>query len=84
MADDVMEPFRPLVDMKVYKILDQWKFNFELNLDKNTKPLMLEILAEKIFYNDKKYPLMVAIANFINSIRNVMEEKDKHIEVPTF
>lgn len=57
LADDLMEPFRPWVDLKVYQMI---KSNPELQVTKETKVLLLNLLSETVICEHQEMPLMVA------------------------
>ena len=56
LADDLMEPFRPWVDLKVYQMI---KSNPELQVNKETKVPLLNLLSETVSWEHQEMPLMV-------------------------
>lgn len=58
LADDIMEPFRPLVDEAVYTIMQHYEKQ-ELNTE--IKSILLETLTRTVYFKDEKSPLMVAL-----------------------
>ena len=57
LADDLMEPFRPWVDLKIYQMI---KSNPELQVNKETKVPLLNLLSETVICKHQEMPLMVA------------------------
>lgn len=60
LADDIMEPFRPFVDLTVYKMLNKYNDCSEL-----TSPMKMELLKTLTCdtqYNDMCRPLMVGLS----------------------
>lgn len=49
LADDLMEPLRPLVDRRVYELYEKGK----MELDKATKVSLLSILSENVLFEGK-------------------------------
>ena len=78
LVDDLIEPFRPLVDLRVYEIIE----NHMLDTNENTltptiKRLLLEILTLDIQFDNKKLPINVAIEYYTSSFRdNITEYKN--------
>ena len=56
LADDLMEPFRPWVDRIVYGI---FQANPKTIIDKETKRVLLELLAKEVLWEKRKIPFMV-------------------------
>lgn len=73
LANDLMEPFRPLVDNIVYHM----SLTTELELNKNTKKQLLSLLTTHIKINDQKCDFAYAIQLFIESYRTALELKDQ-------
>jgi CRISPR-associated protein Cas1 len=58
LADDIMEPYRPYVDMIVRQIIDETS-NIEI-LTKELKARLLQIPSMDVMIDDEKSPLMIA------------------------
>ena len=58
LADDLMEPLRPWVDLIVYDLAQ--KLGSNLAIDKQTKVPLLNLLSESVLWQQQKMPLMVA------------------------
>ena len=82
LADDIMEPYRPYVDIIVKEMYDNG-MNTE-NLGKNEKAALLEVLTCDVVINRKKRPLMIALAETTSSLAKCFEGDQKHITYPEF
>lgn len=61
LADDVMEPYRPYVDMVVKEILEDYHVNTLQELDKELKQRLLQIPVLDTTINGERSPLSVAM-----------------------
>ncbi len=68
-ASDLMEPFRPLIDFKIYTMKLE-----EFGTDEKHK--IIDILNKKIFINDKQHYLNYAIKIYAKSIFDALNEQD--------
>jgi CRISPR-associated protein Cas1 len=66
LADDIMEPFRPLVDAKVIEIINNYN---EEELTVPIKAELLKVLTQTVYFEDIKSPLMVALTKTSNSLQ---------------
>jgi len=68
LADDVMEPFRPLIDYKVFQFWSQG----ESNITPEIKKALLGVLSQDVFLAGEKRPLMNTLqflsANLLRSL----------------
>ena len=69
LASDLMEPFRPLIDRKVYSE------GFEL-FEKAEKHAMLEVLQQEVIVSGKREYLLNAIKIYTRSVFDAINEKD--------
>ena len=69
LADDAMEPLRPMVDLKAHMM---WKENPAVEVEKETKRTMLEILAMDLTFDGGKEPFMAAMAHYAASLRRAL------------
>lgn len=79
LADDIMEPFRPLVDAKVLYILNNYQ---EKELTTAIKTELLKVLTETVYFKDKKSPLMVALTTTTSSLQQCYTGKTRKIIYP--
>ena len=70
LADDFIEPFRPIVDFFVYKILQTDEENY---LTPNLKKELTNIVNEKIFYNNCEYKINVVIQFYVQNLLSFLE-----------
>lgn len=79
LADDIMEPFRPLVDEKVFEIIKQYE---EQDLNTKIKADLLQILTRTVYFEDEKSPLMVALQKTASSLQQCYTGERKKIKYP--
>lgn len=80
LADDLLEPLRPIVDIKVYEILKNCQTTPELT--KETKHLLLEILSSVCRIGNKELPFLVSLHYYAASIRKAICGEEKKVEFP--
>jgi CRISPR-associated protein Cas1 len=80
LADDLMEPLRPLVDIKVYEVSELLPITSELT--PQIKRALLEILSWNCTIGERKFPLMVALHQYAASVRKVLAGEQKDVEIP--
>jgi CRISPR-associated protein Cas1 len=80
LADDLMEPLRPIIDARVKYLAVQVDNARELQLDPTTKAELLKVLAEPVVFPSAtrpgtldKGPLMVGITRMVASFVRVLE-----------
>ena len=79
LADDIMEPFRPLVDEKVFEIIKQYE---EQDLNTKIKADLLQILTRTVYFEDEKSPLMVALQKTASSLQQCYTGERQKIKYP--
>lgn len=79
LADDIMEPFRPIVDEAVYYIMQHYD---EQELNTDIKSILLETLTRTVYFKDEKSPLMVALQKTASSLQQCYSGKRKKINYP--
>ena len=80
LVDDLMEPYRPVVDLAVYSFyLENPEYAF---LDRNAKKLMLGLIYTDVRINDKTHPLMTGIQETCTSLSNFFAGKVKKLKLP--
>lgn len=79
LADDIMEPYRPLVDAKILEILKHYN---EEELTTPIKAELLKVLTETVYFKDTKSPLMVALSTTASSLQQCFLGKRKKISYP--
>ena len=82
LADDLIEPLRPMVDTAVYELLAS-NDGKELPLDSDTKQCLLSIAASECIIGDTQLPLMVALSRYAASLKKVFEGNARSLEIPS-
>jgi CRISPR-associated protein Cas1 len=79
LADDIMEPFRPIVDEKVFELMQTYD---EQELNTVLKSELLQILTRTVYFKDEKSPLMVALQKTASSLQECYTGERKKIKYP--
>jgi len=80
LADDIMEPFRPLVDAKVVELINTFS---DQELTTPIKAELLKILTQTVYFEDTKSPLMVALTRTTNSLQQCYAGTARKINYPS-
>ncbi|MBI5748288.1 MAG: type II CRISPR-associated endonuclease Cas1 [Nitrospinae bacterium] len=80
LADDLVEPLRPAVDIKVYEIHKTQTVEPELTPD--NKKELLKVLSQDCSINNQRLPLMVALHHYAASIKRVISGEAQGVEIP--
>lgn len=79
LADDIMEPFRPIVDEVVLNIIQNYE---EQELNTKIKTELLQILTRTVYFKTEKSPLMIALQKTANSLQQCYTGERKKIKYP--
>lgn len=79
LADDIMEPFRPIVDEKVWELTQKYK---EEELTTAIKAELLQILTRTVYFGEEKSPLMVGLQRTTSSLQQCFTGERKKINFP--
>lgn len=79
LADDLMEPLRPLVDDRVRDLCQRE----EMELTPATKAQLLALLAEPVQFGDQSGPLMNNLHRYAFSLVCCYQGKSQRLEIPT-
>ncbi|WP_417876009.1 type II CRISPR-associated endonuclease Cas1 [Winogradskyella sediminis] len=79
LADDIMEPYRPIVDEAVHTIIQHYN---EQELNTEIKSVLLQILTRTVYFKEEKSPLMVALQKTASSLQQCYSGKRKKIKYP--
>lgn len=82
LADDIMEPYRPYVDLIVCHIMETEQLYEELSVE--IKKQLLSIATIDVIIDDKKSPLMVAMSRTTNSLHECFEGTARKILYPVY
>jgi len=77
LVDDLMEPFRPIVDLTVYQLI---KDNSEL--DSSTKKALAHVLYKDVLFKDGISPVQTAIQRLATSLAGLYLGKNKNLDLP--
>lgn len=78
LADDLMEPLRPMVDRSVLSLVRAGK----KELDRAAKENLLSLLTADIEVGDARSPLMVGLARIASSLVDCYEGASRRLELP--
>lgn len=78
LADDLIEPLRPLVDDRVRELHRQ---GYE-ELNQPAKAALLEILSDRVRFGDEVGPLMVELHRYVASLVRCFQGNAKELEIP--
>ncbi len=82
LADDIMEPYRPYVDRRVFYMV---KKNSDLfSLGKEEKAELLQVLTDDVIIDKMRRPLMVALSMTTASLAKCYSGEVKTIKFPEF
>jgi CRISPR-associated protein Cas1 len=79
LADDLMEPLRPWVDYRVYRLAEQ---TADLTVGKHTKVPLLNLLSEPVICGKQTMPLMVACHYLLADIKRAYGDKAGKFDYP--
>ena len=80
LADDIMEPYRPYVDLLVFDITQQYGVDIELS--KDIKAELLSIPTLDVNINGKRSPLMIAVSQTTASLYRCFDGEIRKITYP--
>jgi len=79
LADDLMEPIRPLIDRRVREL---YSTEHRRTLDQPTKAALLQVLAAAVTVSGESGPLMVAIHRMTSSLVRCFQGNAREIVIP--
>jgi CRISPR-associated protein Cas1 len=82
LADDLMEPFRPVVDWRVRKLSDEVGDALDLS-DRSHRAVLLSIFSESLMVAGRRTPLLVAIQQASASLGRVILGEDRRLVLPS-
>ena len=80
LSDDIMEPYRPFVDLLIKYIIDNGEDFYELT--PSIKKQLLEIPTLDVIINDERSPLMVALQKTTASLSKCFSQQLRKISYP--
>lgn len=85
LADDLVEPLRPFVDVRVFEMLTEigeGSADAAIELRRETKARLLNLLAEDCSFDGRKSPMLVALSNYAASVKQVMMGETEKLLLP--
>ncbi len=82
LADDLMEPLRPAVDLRVY-LISKMTPPVEPELTPENKRALLEVLGWDFLINGGKLPLMTSLHRYSASVRMAICGEAEKLEIPS-
>ena len=74
-----MEPLRPWVDYCVYKMKESEQ---TLEVNQESKKILLGLLSESVIWKDKTLPLMVASHHFTAALKRAFKDSKEKMIFP--
>ncbi len=78
LADDLMEPFRPWVDLVVYRLAESGCNE----VNQHSKELLLNLLSNVVIYENKKMPLMVSLQFLMANLKRCYNKELRKLTYP--
>lgn len=82
LADDMMEPMRPMVDYAAYKLYREHG-TLKIQLTKSIKEPLLALLGDPVRLDGKKYPLLESLHLMASSLVDCYAGKRRKVLLPT-
>jgi len=82
LADDIMEPLRPLVDRMVKKLLEDAVTGNDLQLTQIHRRHLLDLLTITVSFQETKGPLMAVLPRYIASFHRLLSKEAEVLHVP--
>lgn len=76
LADDLLEPWRPIVDWKVHDIKQKGDGPQRLD-DRPTRAALLSIFNETVLVGSKRWPLLLGIEQSVASLAKALVQNDR-------
>lgn len=80
LADDLLEPYRPIVDWRVRKMADAGLSNLD---QRETRAALLALFNETVAIADRRSPLLLAIQASAASLARALTGGDEGLALPT-
>ena len=84
LADDVMEPLRPLVDRTVQNLMEAEDDLQSAELDSRHRKELLSLLTADVTFGETGGPLMAVLPRYINSFYRLLTRESDQLVVPTY
>ena len=84
LADDLIEPLRPLVDQKVAEILDKQEYLETTDLTSELRQELLSLITAQLEFKEQSGPLMAILPRYISSFFGVISGEAQTMHFPRF
>lgn len=83
LADDLVEPLRPVVDLKVHEMWKTMEDNQDSSgLGKEEKRALMSVLSRSVTIGKVRLPLQTALHYYAASVRKAISGEAKELEIP--
>ncbi len=82
LADDLMEPYRPLVDINVWQIVED--HGNDSTMDREIRKRLIEIIKREVQMADEKLTFQGAVQKSAQSLARVMQGQEKRLSLPEY
>ena len=83
LADDLVEPLRPVVDLKVHEMWKAMAVNQDNpELGKEEKRALMSVLSRSMMIGKVRLPLQTALHHYAASVRKAISGEAKELEIP--
>ena len=79
LADDIMEPYRPYVDLLVLEIVSNDVPN---EITPSIKRKLLELPVKEVIVNGTRHPLLIAVSHTVTSLRKCFSGESRRLLYP--
>ena len=80
LASDIMEPFRPLIDLAVLNILTEFDKNAEIN--KHIRQHLISSILGNVYLESEKVSLFYALTRLCSSMLSCLSKHSNHLIIP--
>ncbi len=81
LADDAMEPLRPLADRHVLRVSEEHPLGEELTT--GVRNQLLEVLTAEVTWDGKRYPLFTALEQYAACLRSCLAGEERKLRCPS-
>jgi CRISPR-associated protein Cas1 len=83
LADDVMEPYRPVADLIVYRLWQNYQGEYGIkSLSPTIKKALLGVITTDVMMEGKQRPLYLAMQDTCTSLQQVLMEQNSQLRLP--
>lgn len=82
LADDLMEPYRPLVDLNVWQVVED--FGHDNEMDREIRRRLIEIIKREVVMEGEILTFQGAVQKSAQSLARVLQGYDKLLSLPEY